>query len=107
VRGQAGFGAGAFDQLIAQGFDVGGDGFKQRGAICQGGFAVSVERGPRQCAGLVDVLLIPASVGGFPWGVGSGVDGPDRIAMAANRLLTDQHLACQSHGDILENRGVL
>jgi len=86
---------------------VGGDGFEQRGAICQGGFAVSVKRGPRQCAGLIHVLLIPASVGGFQWGVGGGVDRADRIAMAGDGLLTDQQLACQSHGDILENRGVL
>ena len=43
-----------------------------------------------------------AKVGRFERSAGGGIDRPDRFAVTGDGLLTDQHVACQSHGVFLK-----
>jgi len=43
-----------------------------------------------------------AKVGRFEHSAGGGIDRPDRFAVTGDGLLTDQHVACQSHGVFLK-----
>jgi len=46
-----------------------------------------------------------AEVGRFERCAGGGVDRPNCLAATGDGLLTDQHVACQSHGVFLKKLG--
>jgi hypothetical protein len=95
---------GTVNQFIAEGFDFLGNAFNKIGADIQGSFAINIERCPRQSTGLFDMLGRSTGIRRLQRFIGGRIDPVNGGAIARNRVLSDQHVARQSHGVFLIKR---
>ena len=96
--GEAGFGDGAGDDVVTDGFEVGCDGFEEPGALLGRRRPVDSEGFGGRCACGVDVGPIAVGVGRFEVLPGAGVEAVDRSAGSANGRAGDEHLSRQARG---------
>ena len=97
AAGQAAFGTGTHDQLVAERHQLVGDGLQEVRAILEADLAIAVERGFGQFAGACHVGGAATGEGGFDRLAGAGIDAVDRRFFAADSLAADEHVAGDHH----------
>ena len=95
--GQAGLGHDAQNEFLAEGLDVGGNGFQEEGAGFEWGGTVGIEGGGGQDAGLVDVQGGSAGEGWIEVLAGGRVDGQGGGVVAEDGGGADEHCAGDRH----------